>query len=25
VAVFTSDGGAARRFVSEAEIGMVGV
>jgi malonate-semialdehyde dehydrogenase (acetylating) / methylmalonate-semialdehyde dehydrogenase len=25
VAVFTNDGGAARRFVSEAEIGMVGV
>jgi malonate-semialdehyde dehydrogenase (acetylating)/methylmalonate-semialdehyde dehydrogenase len=25
VAIFTSDGGAARRFVSEAEIGMVGV
>jgi len=25
VAVFTCDGGAARRFVSEAEIGMVGV
>ena len=25
MAVFTSDGGAARRFVSEAEIGMVGV
>jgi len=25
VAIFTSDGGAARRFVNEAEIGMVGV
>jgi malonate-semialdehyde dehydrogenase (acetylating)/methylmalonate-semialdehyde dehydrogenase len=25
VAIFTNDGGAARRFVSEAEIGMVGV
>jgi malonate-semialdehyde dehydrogenase (acetylating)/methylmalonate-semialdehyde dehydrogenase len=25
VAIFTSDGGAARRFVAEAEIGMVGV
>ena len=25
MAIFTNDGGAARRFVSEAEIGMVGV
>ena len=25
VAIFTNDGGAARRFVSEAEIGMIGV
>ena len=25
IAIFTSDGGAARRFVSEAEIGMVGM